>query len=91
MAVPHRLLLGWLPGKKGLVDDVLYAHDLRALRVSIEDHALDEILVEDGAVVVRFHLHVRMAVVENGSHLNRSLMSSMGGLDCWVAAPPSGN
>lgn len=47
MAVPHRLLLGRQRSKKLLVDDVLDVHDLCGLRVSIEDNALDNILIQD--------------------------------------------
>ncbi|MNP07681.1 hypothetical protein D3C76_997160 [compost metagenome] len=64
MAVPHRFLLSRQRGKQLLVDDVLDAHDLRTLGIAVEDHTLDDILIKDRAVVVRFHLHVGTAVVE---------------------------
>lgn len=64
MTVPHRLLLGRQTSKQLYVDDVLDTHDLRFLGVTVEDDALDDILIQDGAVVMRFHLHMRMSVVK---------------------------
>lgn len=64
MAVPHRLLLGRQRSKELLVDDVLDAHDFRTFGIAVEYHTLDDILIQYGAVVVRFHLHVRMPVVK---------------------------
>lgn len=64
VAMPHRLLFGRQARKQLFVDDVLDAHDLRFFGITVEDDALDNILIQDGAVVMRFHLHIRMAVVE---------------------------
>lgn len=61
MAVPHCFLLSRQQSKEFLVDDVLDALDLRTLGIGVEDHALNDILIQDGAIVVRFHLNAGMS------------------------------
>jgi hypothetical protein len=63
MAVPQGFLVGRQAGKQPVAHDVLQAHELCVLCVTVIDDALDYVLVEDRAVVVR-HLLLHTAVVK---------------------------
>ena len=64
MAVPQFLLVFGQVLEEAFTDDVLHAHDAGTLAVSVEDHALLEVLADLFAVVMRFHLALHVAAVE---------------------------
>ena len=64
MAVPQRFLGRGQGVEQLLTDDVFDPHQLGILAVAIVDHTLDHLVVEDRAVMVSFHLHIWVAVVE---------------------------
>src|SRR4030088_2860625 len=64
VTMPERLLGGREALKKLLAHDVLDAHDLGILDVAVIDHALNDIVVQDRAVVVALHLTLHASDVE---------------------------
>src|SRR3569833_1367137 len=64
MTVPESFLGGRQPGEELLADDVLDSHELGVFDIAVVDHTLDDILIEDRAVVMRLHLLTDMAAVE---------------------------
>lgn len=50
--------------EKPRAHDVFDAHDLRVLEIPVEDHALNQLVIQDRAVMVGLHLRFHVTAVE---------------------------
>jgi|UPI00054B64BA hypothetical protein len=64
MTVPKRLFGFGKTCEQLFADDVLDPHQLGVLTIAIVDHALDNFLIEDSAVMVGLHLGFHVAVIK---------------------------
>ena len=64
MAVPQRFFRRRQTLVQPGADDVFDTHQLGILDVAIVNDALDQLFIDDGAIVVRFHLAAQIAVIK---------------------------
>ncbi|MNN05734.1 hypothetical protein D3C81_1185030 [compost metagenome] len=64
MAVPQRFFRRRQTLVQPGTDDIFDAHQLGIFDIAIVDHALDQLFIDDGAIMVRFHLAAQIAIIK---------------------------
>ena len=64
MAMPQRFFIFRQRTEKLCADDVFDAHHFGVFDIAVEDDALNDIVIQDGAIVMGLHLMLRTSVIK---------------------------